>query len=651
MSKGTLWIGWRLLVGKGGGGRQAVLIGLSVSIASALLFAVASIPGAVVDRQNRDDQRSWLISGALTGTDERGLIAIGHDRIGDDQWTHLLITRGESAAPSILGVSLGSGEVLVSPALNEAIATNPSLSRRLSAQPTGYLPPQFLLAPDEMISVEAVDSSDIVATGATRNLPSGDPPRTAVEISSDVLLVATIALVVLALPVVIFVSSATQLGLERRRSRVRVLSLSGASGRQIRVFVMIEAVTAAISGVIVGYGVFLVARPLVARLHVGGRTTFAASLRPPVLFIVAVFCFVLVTAVVTSLKITRQIEAEPIATDPSRWTGWAGFLTLGFGFVGLAVGAGSPSTTDAPHPLALVGMVLVAIGLALVGKTAVAIAGRRMATRTGNGVTMLAARRMDRSSAEINRPLAAVVTAVFVVSAFFTITGTLLKSSNPRLGGIAEDGVLIEAAQGNLPEIAREIEGQPGVRSVVVREVGDSSVTEDQIVVTFDAAESNLEDVRTLVVASTPTAQVRSVAEIEYDLSVSAREVRTLAAIGLVIVLALATFSLSVGTASHLLQRRDAFAFLRAGGVLPRQIGRLLALETTAPLAVSAAAGGLLGVISGAAVAFSAGTDPEVPWSTISIIYLSAVLLGVLVWAAFTPLLERLTAPTELRFE
>jgi hypothetical protein len=68
-------------------------------------------------------------------------------------------------------------------------------------------------------------------------------------------------------------------------------------------------------------------------------------------------------------------------------------------------------------------------------------------------------------------------------------------------------------------------------------------------------------------------------------------------------------------------------------------------------LAVSAAAGALLGVISGAAVAFSAGTDPEVPWSTISIVYLSAVLLGVLVWAAFTPLLERLTAPTELRFE
>lgn len=651
MSMGTLWVGWRLLVGKGGGGRQAVLIGFGVSIASALLFAIASIPGAVSDRQIRDDQRSWLLSGALTATDERGLIAIGHDRIGNDQWTHVLITQGGSADPSILGLSLESGEVLVSPALSEAIAIAPSLSHRLSAQPTGNLPPQFLVAPDELISVEAVDAPDILATGVTRGLPSGDPPRTAVEISSDVLLVATIALVVLALPVVIFVSSATQLGLERRRSRVRVLSLSGASGRQIRLFVMIEAVTAALSGVIIGYGIFLAARPLLARLQVGGRTAFAASLRPHALLIVAVFCFVLITAVVTSLRITRRTEAGPIATDPSSWTGWAGFLTLGFGFIGLAVGAGSPSTTDAPHPLALLGMVLVAVGLALVGRTAVAIAGRRVATRTGNGITMLAARRMDRSSAEINRPLAAVVTAVFVVSAFFTITGTLLKSSNPRFEGIPSDGVLIEAAPVKLPEIARKIEGQPGVRSVVIREVDVSSVTVDQIVVTFDAAEANLEEVRTLVVAGTPTAQVRSVPEIEYDLSVSAREVRTLAAIGLVIVLAIATFSLSVGTASHLLQRRDAFAFLRAGGVLPGQVRRLIALETTAPLAVSAAAGALLGVISGAAVAFSAGTDPEVPWSTISIVYLSAVLLGVLVWAAFTPLLERLTAPTELRFE
>jgi putative ABC transport system permease protein len=175
--------------------------------------------------------------------------------------------------------------------------------------------------------------------------------------------------------------------------------------------------------------------------------------------------------------------------------------------------------------------------------------------------------------------------------------------------------------------------------------------TVGQVVANFDSTTGDIESLRTSVVSAFPTAQVRSIAEIEYDQSVSSREVRALAAIGLVIVLAIAAFSLSVGTASHLLQRRDAFAMLRASGVLPRQIRRLVALESTAPLAVSAAAGALLGVASGAAVATSAGTNPNVPWPTIGLVYLAAVLLGAVVWAAFAPFLDRLTSPTGLRFE
>lgn len=652
MSMGTLWIGWRLLFGKGGGWRQALLVVLGVSIASAVLFAMASIPSASVDRHNRDSQRDWLISADLTNTaGENGLIAIGHDRIDNDEWTHVLIARDSADGPSLLDIHIKSGGALVSPGLHNAIVADPTLSSRLANEVTGNLPPQFLLDPGELVSVEVVDPMDVLATGAAREMPVGDPPEAAVEISSDVLLVVSIGLVVLALPVVMFLSSATQLGLERRQARVRVLSLTGATGRQIRMFVMVEAVTAALSGTVVGYGIFLVARPLLAHLQIGSRTMFAAALQPDFPLILAVFSFVLGAAVVASLRGTRRIGAEPLATDPSRSTGWTGFVLLGIGSIGLAMGASSPSNTDAPNPLALLGMVLVAIGLAVVGKAVIGKTGRRTATRTGSGITLLAARRMDRSSAEINRPIAAVVTAVFVVSAFFTITGTLLRSSNPRFEGLPQASVLIEAAPARLPEIAQGIEGQPGVRSVVFREVGESENVQGQIVVGFDPAEGNLEDLRTLVVADTPTAQVRSVAEIENDLSVSAREVRSLATIGLVIVFAIAAFSLSVGTASHLMQRRNAFAFLRAGGMLPRQIRRLIALETTVPLAVSAAAGAILGVVSGAAVASSAGTNPDVPWSSISIVYLASILLGLLVWAAFAPMLDRLSSPTELRFE
>lgn len=53
----------------------------------------------------------------------------------------------------------------------------------------------------------------------------------------------------------------------------------------------------------------------------------------------------------------------------------------------------------------------------------------------------------------------------------------------------------------------------------------------------------------------------------------------------------------------------------------------------------------------GAAIAISAGTDPSIPWGSVGLIYLELCCLGVLVWAAFVPTLDRLTSPTGLRFE
>jgi predicted lysophospholipase L1 biosynthesis ABC-type transport system permease subunit len=141
------------------------------------------------------------------------------------------------------------------------------------------------------------------------------------------------------------------------------------------------------------------------------------------------------------------------------------------------------------------------------------------------------------------------------------------------------------------------------------------------------------------------------VAEIEYEFSVSAREVRTLALAGLTVILGVAAFSLLVGTASHLLQQRNALAFLRAGGLAPNQIRKLIAFQSIVPLAISTAIGAALGVGVGAAVTVSAGSDPSVPWGAVGLIYIGGVVLGTLVWAAFAPTVDRLTSPTGLRFE
>jgi len=742
----TIWIGWRLLVGKGGGLRQAGLITLGVTIGSALLFSMASIPSAVADRQARDALREWLTSGAPSQVaTESGLIAIGRDRFGDQPLTHLLVAPGSHRQLAVLGDRLpAKGQVLVSPALQDAIESQPSLADRLTGDVVGAVSPGFLLEPDEMISLTVVEDEAIVATGEAQVLPTDSTPEADVIVPAPVMFVVTIALLVLALPVAIFISSATRFGLERRRARVRVLTLAGAERKQIRLFVAMEAVSAASLGVLLGLGLCLLTRPLFAPLRVGGRSAFSSALRPSLVLAAAVAGFVLVAAVIASLVGSRRLEMEPLESAPRRRSSMAGPVLITLGFAGLGVGLSSPSASDVPHPLALIGMVALAVGVTIAVKLVIGMIGRRVGSGTGDGVTLLAARQMDRGPAEVSRPLAAVVTAVFVVAAFFTITGTLLRSSNFRYDGLPPDRVLIEAPPDVLRGIRDHVEDRPDVEALalqglvtVATEAGeqlglgvvadcervgqvagfdgdgcnggvlisfgerldpgtalvlgsspplevsgatttvtfdgstfnvdypasvivDSSLVPDefagaiaeaQIVVGVGTEQGSVEALRAAVVAEFPTARVRSVAEIELDQAASAWEMRALTMVGLGVILGLAAFSLSVGTASRLLQRRDAFAFLRAGGLLPAQIRRLVALESILPLAFFTAFSALLGVVAGAAVAVSAGTQVEVPWATIGFVYLGAVSLGVLVWAAFAPSLDRLTAPAGLRFE
>lgn len=744
MSMNELWIGWRLLTGRRSGLRQAGLIAFGVAIASSFLFSMASIPGAVVDRQTRDSHREWLTSGEPGGRDSEGMMAIGRDRFGEEVITHLLITPGSDAALAGIDPSPKLGDVLVSPAFAKVLESDASLIERLRGEVTGLLPNSFLLEPSELISISVVENEEILATGDARDLPNAPPPSPDVTISSDVLFVTSVALLVLALPLVLFITAATSFGLERRRERIQVLSLAGAERRQIGLFILLETVSAAVVGLIGGLGLFLLARPLLASLRVGSRSSFSSALEPPLVLVGAVVAFVVATAVIVSLAGSRRLERAPTEAITNRVQSIPGLVTMGLGIACLAVGVGSPTQTDAPHPLALAGMVLTAIGFALNGKALTASIGRWLGSRTSDAATLLAARRMNRSPAEVVRPLTAVVTGVLVVTAFFTITGTLLRSSNPRYDDLDDTQVVIEASQETLDTIANEIRGRSGVEAEVVEAlvavespvwdsprlgvvaecealtrvvdvttggcsegvviavsesvaagstltVGSSpplfdqdaeanlvfngstfqgnfpavaiidpalldddflsALTIAQLLVKFDPDQGELEDLRTAVVSAVPTAHVRSVAEIEFDQSASAREVRTLGLVGLALVLTIAAFSLTVGTASHLLHNRNAYTFLRAGGLLPGQIGKLIALQSTVPLAVSAALGGVLGVGVGAAVALSAGSDPSVPWASVGLIYLVSVLLGVLVWVGFVPTLERLTSPTGLRFE
>jgi hypothetical protein len=663
-------------------------------------------------------------------------IAIGHDRLGDRPMTHLLIS--VDADPRVVGIPTEeTGSALVSPALKAELAADPRLSGRIAGTVDGVLPDSFLLEPAELVSVSFLEPSEVLATGQAMALPADPVSNAGVEVSSDVGFVASVALVVLVLPVVFFVLAATRFGLERRRRRVRALTLAGADRAQIRTFVLVETVSATLVALAAGYLFFRILRPLLAMLRVGGRSAFPETLDPGVSLGLTVVGVLVIAAVIAALAGLRHLEEAPAETFRRRGRTAPGLMLGALGIVGLVVGAAAPTNTDAPHPLALLGMVLTAVGLAFLARTLTGLAGRWLGPRTGDGPTLLAARRMDHSPGEANRPLTAVVIGVFVVAA-------LLRSSNLRYQDLAPAQVIVEASPRVLTNMRPELTVRPGVeeaalvglvsvtspdwsspRPVVVADcesltrvvgivsdgcstglvvaassgipagtpivvastsssseptttvslvasgstfegafpaaviidpeaVGDeflSGISDAQALVRFDPAAADLEDLRTFVLSGAPAARVHSVAEIEYEFATSAREVRLLALVGLILVFGVAAFSLVVGTASHLLEQRNALAFLRAGGLAPNQIRKLIALESIVPLATSAAIGTALGVGVGAAVATSAGSNPSVPWFAVALLFLSAVLLAAVVWLVFVPTVDGLTSPTGLRFD
>ncbi|HLF44031.1 MAG TPA: FtsX-like permease family protein [Acidimicrobiia bacterium] len=736
------------MFGRAGRIGQVALIAFGVAVASALLFALTAIPNAVADRQQRDAVRSWLTSSPETneaaGT---GLIAVGDDLYRGLGLTHVLVASSAGQTPQLFDQPLPTGKALVSPHLSELLESDPSFQDRLAGEPVGILSDQFLLDPDELVSVSRVDASVILATGSARGIPGDGMPGADGDIPAEVALVVSMAIIVLALPVVVFIFSATRFGAERRRERMSALALAGAEGRQIRRFMMIESITATVFGLVAGYGLFLIIRPVLSRLQLGGRPSFSGSVTPLPWLVVAVVSFVLMSGVFASLAGTKRAASDPLASpirnQSSRRSGTLAFLILGLGSAGLMVGISSPSDTDAPHPLALVGLVLVAVGLVFVGRPFIAAIGQFLARRSSSGVVVLGGKRMETNPEEISRPLTAVVTGVFVVAAFFTITGTLLRSSNFRYQGLPPETLVVEATPAELPAVADSLMRRPDVEATVrlglaevrtesgdwmglgviadcddlaevvglvvddctsgvlvafdeglasgatlvvsssppMSELGEettvryeagvfrgeyaaavvidpdllsdaflSQVSEGQVLAVMNDG-VDVETLRNRVLSEHPTAWVRTVTEIETEQQSAAIEFRTLATIGLVVVLVVAAFSMAVGTASHLLQRGEAFAFLKAGGLLPGQLRGLLAFESAVPLIASAGLGVVLGVAAGSAVAVSAGTSPDVPWGSVGLVYIGAIVLAAVVWAGFAPLVDRVTSPAGLHFE
>jgi hypothetical protein len=122
---------------------------------------------------------------------------------------------------------------------------------------------------------------------------------------------AVLALVLL-FPVLVFIGTATRLSAARREQRFAAIRLAGATMRQVAVISAVEAVVAALAGVAVGFGVFLLIEPALVLVPFTGQTLNAGDLSIGLIDILVVAIGVPVAAIVVARVALRRVRISPL---------------------------------------------------------------------------------------------------------------------------------------------------------------------------------------------------------------------------------------------------------------------------------------------------------------------------------------------------
>ncbi|CAN3700424.1 hypothetical protein MMX123_00408 [Microbacterium sp. MM2322] len=289
----------------------------------------------------------------------------------------------------------------------------------------------------------------VVAGGARMFLVD---PRTADE-GGFYGILAVLALVLLAVPLVTLGAAAARLTSRRRNDRLATLRLLGASGRELWSLTVLEATVIAAAGAVAGVVLYGALLPLVGLLpFFGGPVGIAAVAVDPLLGAPVLAAVVLIGAVsaaaslrrvtVTPLGVRTRSEAPPKKT--------AAFVTGGILIVGVVALVSNFSVVgELVGPAVSVAVLLAlfagALGLLnLIGAPIIAARGRAMARRARTAAQLVAGRELAAHAGPAWRRVSgmALVSFIAVVAGSGLAIADVASEAGPLMADI-RTGVLV----------------------------------------------------------------------------------------------------------------------------------------------------------------------------------------------------------------
>jgi len=447
------------------GGKEAAVRLAVTAVAVALGVGLLLLTLACVSALHSQDRRvAWLETSTHNrrpNVDEATTDPLW-GAVNLDQFGSRVIDRVDVAAtgphsPIPPGISRlpGPGQYFASPALVRLLHSTPAdeLANRYPGRLIGTIGDQALASPDSLTIIVGHAVADLAHTPGAAEVRSieTDPQGSSVFIHHPGRLQLILAVVAGALlfPVLIFITTATRLAAAQREQRFAAMRLVGASPRQIAVIAAVEAMLAAAAGVVGGFVLFVLLRPVMARVPFTGQSFFPADLALTPVDVAAVAVGVPVVAAAAAMVALRRVSITPLgvvrrvsAAAPRAWRVvplLSGLCELGYFAV-----VGRPSTTSKQIEAYGVGFVLVMVGLLIAGPWLTMVGARLAARRANRPSELLAGRRLADNPRAAFRSVSGLILALFVTTAAWGIITTVVGYHNASTGGAEGQRLMAE---------------------------------------------------------------------------------------------------------------------------------------------------------------------------------------------------------------
>ena len=492
-------LGLRLTLGSG---REALLRVLVTAAAVALgvgllLAALAGINGL----HAQSDRGAWLNSAVQPTPPTSPASGLwwepSTDSFGGQLIDQIDVAAAGPGAPIPPGMSRlpGPGQYFASPELVSLLRSQPAdeLRDRYPGRLVGTIGSAGLPSPNSLIIVIGHSVGQLskqpaaIEIGAIhRGLANCYGCQSVVGSGPVLEFILVGGAVALVLPVLILIATASRLSAVRREERFASMRLVGATPRQISTISAVEAVIAALAGVVLGFGLFFAVRPLLYHVPFTGAPLAQGDLSLHAVDILIAVVGVPIAAVVSARLALRRVQISPLGVTRrvrKRPPGIARIVPLlaGIAFLAYFDAAGKPGAIGSQLLELLVGFALLIVGLVLAGPWFTTAGSRIMAKRASRPATLIAGRHLLDNPKAAFRFVSGLVIALFVASAAIGALSSVTQvtgggSANASLSTLADpfctysttDCPTASVVASVPPSVLNELRATPGVQGVAV---------------------------------------------------------------------------------------------------------------------------------------------------------------------------------------